>query len=766
MIPPGSPGAERALYVTSPTDQSNTTAAFPAAGSNSGAAPAGSLEVLEPRQMLSSVVMESGAMVIYGNKTSANQLGVYASGSNLIAVHNGETRTVKASSVSKIIIHGSSKGDNLWITKEVTKASVIKGYAGNDTLWGGGGSDWVYGGDGNDLAWGNGANDFVYGEAGDDQIWGGAGTDKLDGGPGNDKTDGSGSTPSTPASGGGVDSSASAPKPVITAVTSKTLPAGTGFHVNAVNSSLGTGTPLATRYQWDFDDEGSSFNKMEGFNAAHLYTKSGNYTVKLTITNAAGKTNTTSMDITVTAANRKVIYVSSSGSDSNSGSSSSPIKSFDKAMSLVRDNTEILFRRGDTFSANNGMIKSSNVVIGAYGSGNRPVLKFTGERNYGVIFRTDESGENVTIRDLQFDSIYGSASDEDGLPSAIRPDAANTTIVNNAFYNVGYAVNGNQKPKGLLVQGNTAPSMTGLKGYFAWVQGADHVYVGNYVANAYAHVLRVVGADRVNISYNDFANPSEDKTVRTTLVIHKGSYAYVSHNKLSDGNVAIGPLGESQGLSDKGGRWTWGVFEDNTINSGFDIVHGAERIMIRNNIINRDSNYALKIDGYNSQYGRGVKDLTIVNNTVFNDSSRGNFIKFEGEAPGTTLANNLYVAPSLVTGSWNTAPVLVYESSLAGFDFIGNNVWAAASPTEYAQGGMNYVWPTWSNSEGYKTPSEWNAYGVVGTDYFSDVSISGTKPSTSSVAANAGKWFAGVFTDINGKTRPSSGSWTAGAVEV
>ena len=77
-----------------------------------------------------------------------------------------------------------------------------------------------------------------------------------------------------------------------------------------------------------------------------------------------------------------------------------------------------------------------------------------------------------------------------------------------------------------------------------------------------------------------------------------------------------------------------------------------------------------------------------------------------------------------------------------------------------------YVWPNWSNSTGYKTPTEWNNYGVVLDDVFSDVSYSGHTPSSSSAAANAGVVWAGVFTDKNGKVRSANGPWSAGAVEV
>ena len=78
------------------------------------------------------------------------------------------------------------------------------------------------------------------------------------------------------------------------------------------------------------------------------------------------------------------------------------------------------------------------------------------------------------------------------------------------------------------------------------------------------------------------------------------------------------------------------------------------------------------------------------------------------------------------------------------------------------------VYNYWSNAIGYRTPAEWEAYGVVGTDHYQDVGFNSSTfaPSTGSVANGAGIVWAGVFTDMNGKIRSNSGGWTAGAVEV
>src|SRR4051812_24053122 len=85
-----------------------------------------------------------------------------------------------------------------------------------------------------------------------------------------------------------------------------------------------------------------------------------------------------------TTASRIVYVSSSSGSDSNSGlSSSSPVKSFAKAKSLIRDGKpdQMLLKAGDVFTSGIGPWKTSGPsasqkqVIGSYGSGARPLIK-------------------------------------------------------------------------------------------------------------------------------------------------------------------------------------------------------------------------------------------------------------------------------------------------------------------------------------------------------------------------------------------------------
>ncbi|MGB7158062.1 MAG: PKD domain-containing protein [Tepidisphaeraceae bacterium] len=747
----------------------------------------GQVEPLEGRRLLSSATLSGGVLKITGNSSSANTLGVWLSGSStLVATHNNTSQNFSAGSVSRIEFVGGSASDNIWLTDEITKPSIIKGNGGNDALSGGAGKDSIYGGSGNDQVWGNAGNDSLRGEDGSDTLWGDSGTDTLDGGAGNDVrydeqfsggvTSDTGTAPAPtpnpdpepepdPDDGGSTpnDNSATAPKPVITA-RGTSIMAGQSIFVQATASTLGAGSPQTALYKWDFGDDGAAYDSLNGFNAAHYYDSPGAYTVRLTITNEAGKSNSTSITVNVSSNTRKKIYVSASGSDSNAGTSDKPIRTWAKAASLAgsSSNVEVFFRRGDTFDASSNFdITGDNVVVGSYGSGNRPVIRWTANvSGYPTI--TSPRGDNITIQDLTF------TSNVSNKPQAIRPGGNNITIRNNEFLDLGMAINANAKPDGLLVQGNTAPNVGGIQSYFVWGEGTDHVYLGNSVRNSREeHAIRVVRADRVLVWDNNLTNTigevSGDNTTKGALTLQKGSYYWIAQNNLNKGPVAIGPLGGGDGMSDKSARFRYGVFDSNVFDTKFAVDHGAEYIMVRNNVL-KSGDTAILVEGYDSTYGRTTNDVTIVNNTVINNNSTGRFISVEDGANGVSLANNLYIAPNLTTGSGATASVYVHASDLSSFDFISNNVWANASATLWAQGGQNYVWPSWSNQSGYKSDSEWNGMSGVGTDVFSDVSISGSyAPTSSTTVNNAAQYFAGVFHDINGKTRST---WTAGAVEL
>jgi hypothetical protein len=730
-------------------------------------------EPVEPRQMLSIVSLSGGVLTVTGDSTTTRISVELADSSTIRARTSNLSKTFSRSSVSSIKINGGSRSELISITSQLSNSATIYGNGGNDTIWAGSGNETLYGGDGADQIYGRNGNDKLYGDAGNDLLDGGGGSDLVSGGSGTNTlrstegsiTSGSTSTPPPVTTG-----TTGAPVPVITAL-STSIAVNQAIHVNAVTSSiLNSGTPLTARYTWDFGDPAGKYNKLEGFNAAHAYDTAGTYTIKLSITNEAGKTAVATRTITVSGNSRRKIYVSSLGSDSNNGSSSSsPVRTAARADQLLSNsgNTEVLFRRGDQFTLTGSFVThGNNVVIGAYGTGNRPQLNISGYVGLSMI---STWGTDTVVRDLAF-------NDNKRLAMAISPHGINLVVRDCQFLNMGDGINCNGKPTGVLAQDNAATLVSGLRNFLIWSQGKDHVFLGNVCPNSVeAQDIRTGGTDRMLVAYNKLTNLDRRPVDpidfdRQALALHEGSYAWVAHNNFAGGRCEFGPLGGADGLMKSDyltQRQRWTVVEANTFNDTIDVVHGAEHTVLRNNIISLPDWPLVKVDGYNTAFQRGVVDLNIFNNTVINTGTADNFLKVNGSVDGINLINNVYLAPKMITGSYTAAPVYVADSSLRSFKKITNNVWYVGGMGAYAQGGVNYIWPTWSNSAGYQTPTEWNSLSQVGTDIFSKASISSNYSLVSgSAGINQGIQAPGVFVDFYGKARPSTGAIDAGAVEV
>jgi hypothetical protein len=318
------------------------------------------------------------------------------------------------------------------------------------------------------------------------------------------------------------------------------------------------------------------------------------------------------------------------------------------------------------------------------------------------------------------------------MPDCLKPAGANTTVRNCLFLNIGYGINCNEQPRGVMGIDNSCPLETGLRSYFAWVQGADHVYLGNTVANSTReHCLRVGGADRILIAYNNFSNldrrdkdKGNDKldTAKGAMTIHAGNFVYIANNTVGRGEILLGPLGKEDGKKNMAARWKWAVVENNRISSFVYINHGTEHVICRNNLVKRNDWACFVVEGFDETYNRGNSDITIVNNTGINKTGRGNFLRVTGKVDGITLRNNLYIAPKLNLTDNFSAPVLVDDDSLRGFRAIGQNIW----PDLQGFKGVNYV-KGWG---GYVTPEKWLADSCVKEDKFQTLPLPSTEPAT------------------------------------
>lgn len=504
-------------------------------------------------------------------------------------------------------------------------------------------------------------------------------------------------------------------------------------HVHALNLQAVAGNPLDCRYEWDFGDPGSPYNVLPGWNAAHHYREPGQYTISLRLTDPRGNVTLHAQQIRLMPERRAIVFVAADGDDRNDGGDPRrPLRSWTRASLAVRDNVKIALRRGDVFDVVTPMkVNAGGVQIVSYGDPAlpQPVLRFSGELKSVPMIETLKDARDLVVSDLCFDSAYNSDTEKDGMPDAIRGSGQNLTIRNCTFVNVGYALNSNGKPRGVLVQDCVSPLETGLRSYFAWVQGQDHVYLGNRVANSTReHVLRVNDGHRLLIFGNDFSNLDRrpaDKidTGKGSCVVQSGSFAYVSGNRLRRGPIGVGPLDGRDGMKNPAARFRFAVVENNRIGTTLFVNHGADDVVIRNNLARKADAAAIQVAGFSAEFKRGTSNLTIEDNTILNPNPRGGMLRVENKVDGIRLLRNVYVAPQLETGTHGSAALYVAASSLAWFSEISDNVWPVARPTAYAQGGVHYVWPTWSDQRGYLDPDEWRRLPPVRGDRFLDLPL-------------------------------------------
>ncbi|HWB20996.1 MAG TPA: PKD domain-containing protein [Phycisphaerales bacterium] len=529
------------------------------------------------------------------------------------------------------------------------------------------------------------------------------------------------------------------------------------IHVNALSSTLNAGDRSTALYQWDFGDPNGRYNTLVGWNVAHIYDNPGTYSVKLTITAQDGSVASTTSTVTVSADTRTKIYVSTSGNDSNSGTSTtSPVKTIARAFQLMNNNTEILFQRGGSYTVTSGPdINKNNVLVGAYGSGDRPVWKWTTAGSYDSICRLSDPCKDIVIQGIEFDTTF---TPEYDTAVGVSPDGTNSTIRDCYFRDVGDAINCNRIPQGVLIMDNSAGT---IGGYLVWCEGSDLTIIGNTVANSIEeHNIRLANTSRVFIGKNNLTN-----TIKSCIWDMTGTYTYVVGNTLKKGRLLIGP-NFAVGASSERAKWC--VADGNTIlDEGIILYPGAEQTTLRNNYIRYNGGTAITAWAYDSSMNRNVNNLKVLNNTHYNNTTTVRFFDVGAGDASFTVANNLVVAPAMITGNYPSGNMWVQDSGLGVFSSISRNVWAIPQSTPWVANARHYVWPYWSEAAGYKTESQWAAYSVVSNEKYENVTLNSQYlPPSSSSAATWARKVNGVITDMYGNFRPSSGNWTAGAAEL
>jgi PKD domain/RTX calcium-binding nonapeptide repeat (4 copies) len=722
-----------------------------------------------------SITAGNGNVLIYG-KGGNNTITVGDGNDTLLG--GGNNDVIHAGNGNDWIVGGG--GSNFIVAGNGD--DTIIGGGGNDSMTVGNGNDLLRGSLGNDSLSAGTGNDILEGDSGNDTLVGGGAGTTVNSGPGTNTveatppkvtsttptapttpttptkpvaptapttttkptttttttptkpTSGTTTTPTTTPTGGGTttttttvqppktNSNAPAPTPVLELL-SGTRQTGIVVNANGLNSKLNNGTVLTATFEWNFGDPTGKDNTLAGYSAAHVYDTPGTYTITLTVTNGAGGVATATQQVTIAASTRNQIYIDpTNGSDSNSGNESAPIKTLDQAISMLHDNTELLLKAGQTYTVPATLhIANANVLIGRYGSGANPILSRTVGGGVSTI-NIYSSSNGVTIQDITFDSPYGVGANDVANKlgvSGIYAGGTNICIRDCEFLNVDDAINENAEPTGVLVEDNTAPSITGIRGYFDWVQGQEQTIVGNVVANSTReHIVRMVDWTNVSIENNNFTNANRQNVdpndySKGCIEMHVGSYGYVVDNSVTGGDIRTGPLGLwGEPATD---TTSWCKIEDNNLTGTFVLEEaGSEHTLIDNNVFTNSAGSAITIAGENS-LDMESSDITITNNTALNTGSSGSFLTVSGPATGITMTNNLWIAPKVTLGSGGSIAVNDANSGLSDFTEIANNVWPASNGGSVSDVGSAYL-----------TAEQWNSLPQVKTDVFENVTLGNT----------------------------------------
>jgi hypothetical protein len=467
------------------------------------------------------------------------------------------------------------------------------------------------------------------------------------------------------------------------------------LHVNALMIPKVAADPMNARCEWDFGDAGptSRYNVLPGWTAAHFYDRAGDYTLALRLTDAAGQPTIYARQITVAPDARMTYYVAADGNDDNSGNKQDKPVTFAKLIRIMGDNTRILLRRGDKFEVSKSIQPVfKNVVIGAYGepAAERPVLNYVGPQDFSAIVQLSMYSRGVTLENIHFTTSLGQGN-TDKTEDAIHPAGWNLTVRNCRFSDISNALNCNGTPHGVLVMDNVAPGPADVRAFFSWMEGQDHVYLGNTVGNSTReHIIRGMGYTRVLCYGNDVANldrrPGDplDYT-KSAFNFQNGSYVYCAHNTVRGGPIAAGPLGGADGgdpAVTSALRTRYVVIEDNVVSGTSGLIGaapGAEDVVVRHNTVYGDDRMCFSIAGFDGKYNRGPLRITFENNLGINNGTQGQFIRQESAgAKAVRVSGNVYVAPKLVFGPYETAilflhdPVSADPAGNAAFTVTGN----------------------------------------------------------------------------------------------
>lgn len=330
------------------------------------------------------------------------------------------------------------------------------------------------------------------------------------------------------------------------------------------------------QYEWDFGDNVNSFwsqgpqagssnkNIAYGPVAGHVFETSGTKIVTLTVRDPSGLLGTTSRTVTITVVDADTIFSGtntvclSTGTDftgAPAGSLTVSNATVANIQTHLSSGKRVLLKRGDTWNSTTSLnISSSSVgILGAFGTGNNPVISMTGSNAFAVLSinsATDWRIIDITITsDGAFLNGKGGVSFTDSTNFLFLRCDISQGRNNFSAYNCD----------GLGIFDSIIHECFTTAGICAYIDKVDNLAIyGTWMYLSSDHTCRVQGTAKTAISYNNFERPSVLSGCALTV-----------RGKANDGNV-----GTWNGL------WTeWVVISDNYCTTSS--VRGGDALAVK-----------------------------------------------------------------------------------------------------------------------------------------------------------------------------------------
>ena len=522
-------------------------------------------------------------------------------------------------------------------------------------------------------------------------------------------------------------------------------------------TGLTDGDYVNAYFSWDFDstdvDPAGQDETATGFLGSYVFNEPGTYVVVMNVSDKDGNTGTANVTVDVLAFSGTTYYVADDGSDSNSGiTMDEPLETVNYAIGQAGPNTQILFKRGDSwdFSWVNIDNRAGPVIIGAYTdpsdpSNERPILHSTSTSGASFLIRNSQDWRFIDLH------LIGNGMAE----SATMFDAAGSSVSHLLLYNIEIEQIHNMPIYMMYVDGFF---IFNSSIYNVWSYG---IYGGTnrfaFVNNDVNGSMRIASGQKTLIRKNKLAR-SETSTYCISLR-GRGLEGQINRDVVISENELVSNIG-THGSGEGVLEWADHILvEKNFFNPmygaiGFAIPGGTDDMVIRNNLFYNVS-WAM-MDGASGPYDND--NISVYHNTQYTPSDSSHvFLDIGGE--GIVCKNNIMY--SLGT-DWG--PFIRFRGDVNDLD-SDNNLYYR--PNQYSH------WLPFELNGVGMTIDEWRALGL-GNDTLDNTDpeflsttygdVDFLKIDDTSLAYNAGVDVP-VWEDYDGVSRPRGLGWDIGAYE-